>query len=335
MHGPACFHSYCRYRQKESRGTGRHKNTLNEAGLKEDIMAKVLLSEDAYEKAYKPTVEALMQSNGNVQEAARDSALIYARMIDSLARNYKLPVENIVVTISTHGEYQNGIYGSPVTEVYTGNETFDAVNLDILPDKIGITGKDEESKQQVVNIINNMFRDEQVTTADLKALLNLKGIDNVNTWHIVHAFSQNQRIIRGKTTRAIRNKTISNLKNVLSNSILVEFKDEKVVKNGYFAVQGHDTKVKGTMRFIVPYALVITAEVFSDHITFDKTPATVYEVYDRQIKTARPDQADLKSSGLGEKSPINYTLLEILGECQGPVRDSLCCGWAFKLLSPE
>ena len=142
------------------------KNTLNKAGLKEDIMAKVLLSEDAYEKAYKPTVEALMQSNGNVQEAARDSALIYARMIDSLARNYKLPVENIVATISTHGAYQNGMYGSPVTEVYTGNETFDAVNLDNLLDKIGITGKDEGSKQQVVNIINNMFRDEQVTTAD-------------------------------------------------------------------------------------------------------------------------------------------------------------------------
>ena len=77
------------------------KNTLNTAGLKEDIMAKVLLSEDAYEKAYKPTVETLMQSNGNVQEAARDSALIYARMIDSLARNYKLPVENIVATIQT------------------------------------------------------------------------------------------------------------------------------------------------------------------------------------------------------------------------------------------
>ena len=123
-----------------------------------------------------------------------------------------------------------------MTEVYTGNETFDAVNLDNLPDKIGITGKDEESKQHVVNIINNMFRDEQVTTADLKALLNLKGIDNVNTWHIVHAF-----------------------------------------------------------------------------ITFDKTPATVYEVYDRQIKTARPDQADLKSSSLGEKSPVNHTLREILG----------------------
>ena len=61
-----------------------------------------------------------MQSNGDVQEAAKDSALIYARMIDSLSRNYKIPVENIVATISTHGEYQNGMYGSPVTEVYKG-----------------------------------------------------------------------------------------------------------------------------------------------------------------------------------------------------------------------
>lgn len=63
--------SYCRYRQKESGTLEDIKNTLNKAGLKEDTMVKVLLSEDAYEKAYKPTVEALMQSNGRVQEAAR------------------------------------------------------------------------------------------------------------------------------------------------------------------------------------------------------------------------------------------------------------------------
>lgn len=46
-------------------------------------MAKVLLSEDAYEKAYKPTVEALMQSYGNVREAARDSALIYTDLCEN------------------------------------------------------------------------------------------------------------------------------------------------------------------------------------------------------------------------------------------------------------
>ena len=63
-----------------------------------------LLSEEAYEKAYKPTVEALMQINGTGREAVRASALIYARMIDSLVRNYKLPVENIVSSIQVTEE---------------------------------------------------------------------------------------------------------------------------------------------------------------------------------------------------------------------------------------
>lgn len=74
------------------------------------------------------------------------------------------------------------------------------------------------------------------------------------------------------------------------------------------------------MRFIVsviykhnPYTALITAEVFESDILFNRTPATLYEIFDRKIKTARPDYANLKSSGLGEKSPINYTLLEILG----------------------
>lgn len=129
-----------------------------------------------YKGGYSPEANAIhlfaaADQSTMVHEAARDSALIYARMIDSLARNYKLPVENIMATISSHGEYQKGMYGSPVTEVYTRNETSDAVNLDVFSDKTGITGKDEESKQQIVNIINNMFRDEQVTTADLKALI--------------------------------------------------------------------------------------------------------------------------------------------------------------------
>lgn len=62
-----------------------------------------------------------------------------------------------------------------------------------------------------------------------------------------------------------------------------------------------------------PYTAVIIAEVFGSKISFNKTPATLYEIFDCKIKTARPDYANLKSSGLGKKSPINYTLLEILG----------------------
>ena len=151
--------------------------------------------------------------------------------------------------------------------------------------------------------------------------MNLKGIDNVNTWHIVHAFSQNDRRERGNRARVIRNKTISNYKKILGQSILIEFQNGGTEKHGFYSKVKHDHNVKGVMRFIVPviykhspYTAVITAEVFGSEISFNKTPATLYEIFDRKIKTARPDYANLKSSGLGEKSPINYTLLEILGK---------------------
>ena len=101
-------------------------------------MAKVLLSEDAYEKAYKPTVETLMQSNGNVQEAARDSALIYARMIDSLARNYKLPVENIVssIQVTEEGPAHRTELHSPVNPDVKPDTLVNVVDLTkYLPDK--------------------------------------------------------------------------------------------------------------------------------------------------------------------------------------------------------
>lgn len=150
--------------------------------------------------------------------------------------------------------------------------------------------------------------------------MNLKGIDNVNTWHIVHAFSQNDRRERGNRARVIRNKTISNYKKIIGQSILIEFQNGGTEKHGFYAKAKHNQNVKGVMRFIVPviyknspYTSVITAEVFGSKISFNKTPATLYEIFDCKIKTARPDYANLKSSGLGEKSPVNYTLLEILG----------------------
>ena len=150
--------------------------------------------------------------------------------------------------------------------------------------------------------------------------MNSKGIDNVNTWHIVHAFSQNDRRERGNRARVIRNKTISNYKKIIGQSILIEFQNGGTEKHGFYAKAKHNQNVKGVMRFIVPviyknspYTAVITAEVFGSKISFNKTPATLYEIFDCKIKTARPDYANLKSSGLGEKSPVNYTLLEILG----------------------
>lgn len=118
----------------------------------------------------------------------------------------------------------------------------------------------------------------------------------------------------------MRNKTISNYKKIIGQSILIEFQNGGTEKHGFYAKAKHNQNIKGVMRFIVPliyknspYTAVITAEVFVSKISFNKTSATLYEIFDCKIKTARPDYANLKSSGLGEKSPVNYTLLEILG----------------------
>ena len=134
--------------------------------------------------------------------------------------------------------------------------------------------------------------------------MNLKGIDNVNTWHIVHAFSQNDRRERGNRARVIRNKTISNHKKIIGQSILIEFQNGGTKKHGFYAKAKHNQTVKGVMRFIVPviyknspYTAVIAAEVFGSKISFNQTPATLYEIFDCKIKTARPDYANLKSSG--------------------------------------
>ena len=82
--------------------------------------------------------------------------------------------------------------------------------------------------------------------------MNLKGIDNVNTWHTVHAFSQNDRRERGNRARVIRNKTISNHKKIIGQSILIEFQNGGTKKHGFYAKAKHNQNVKGVMRFIVP-----------------------------------------------------------------------------------
>lgn len=72
-----------------------------------------------------------MQSNGNVQEAARDSALIYVRMIDSLARNYKLPVENIVssIQVTEEGPLHTNEFHSPVNRGVNPDTLINVVDL--------------------------------------------------------------------------------------------------------------------------------------------------------------------------------------------------------------
>lgn len=64
------------------------------------------------------------------------------------------------------------------------------------------------------------------------------------------------------------------------------------------------------MRFIVsviykhnPYTALITAEVFESDILFNRTPATLYEIFDRKIKTA------INTAKSGDNFAVHFAVL--------------------------
>lgn len=65
---------------------------------KEDLIAQTLLDPETYEEAYKPLLEEIKTAgNGAVTKAARDSALILAKLAENFHRNYGLPLKLAMV----------------------------------------------------------------------------------------------------------------------------------------------------------------------------------------------------------------------------------------------
>ena len=61
---------------------------------KEDLIAQTLLDPETYEEAYKPLLEEIKTAgNGAVTKAARDSALILAKLAENFHRNYGVPLK--------------------------------------------------------------------------------------------------------------------------------------------------------------------------------------------------------------------------------------------------
>ena len=106
--------------RKEAETFEQLEDYINGLDTKE-ITERTLLSEKAYNMVYLPTREALKNAPAKVAEAKRESAFIYARMVDNFAEMYKLPIENIVALLQVnHGKVQN--YG---TDKSYGQAMFD------------------------------------------------------------------------------------------------------------------------------------------------------------------------------------------------------------------
>ncbi len=62
---------------------------------RDDLITRAQMSDDAYREIYVPALRALSGGNPAVAQAARDSALIYAKMAEALHEAYHIPYANI------------------------------------------------------------------------------------------------------------------------------------------------------------------------------------------------------------------------------------------------
>lgn len=81
---------------------------------KEDLIAQALLDPETYEEAYKPLLEEIKAAgNGAVTKAARDSALVLAKLAENFHKNYGVPLKLAMIAA---GEV------SPETAHHVANE---------------------------------------------------------------------------------------------------------------------------------------------------------------------------------------------------------------------
>lgn len=68
---------------------------------KEDLLAQTLLDPETYEEAYKPLLEEIKAAgNGAVTKAARDSALVLAKLAENFHKNYGVPLKLAMIAAS-------------------------------------------------------------------------------------------------------------------------------------------------------------------------------------------------------------------------------------------
>lgn len=167
--------------RKEAETFEQLEDYINGLDTKE-ITERTLLSEKAYNMVYMPTIEALKNAPAKVAEAKRESAFIYARMVDNFAEMYNLPIENIVALLQVnHGKAEN--YG---TDKSYGQAMFDVrkAGIDNLSDFYKRI-KDRKEKGEAPNKIKYTdkngvtYAEFQVTHAVNEHLLNIEELNDI------------------------------------------------------------------------------------------------------------------------------------------------------------
>lgn len=91
---------------------------------KEDLIAQTLLDPETYEEAYKPLLEEIKAAgNGAVTKAARDSALVLAKIAENFHKNYGVPLKLAMVKAGEVAGIREGAYGMAAFEIRKAGAT--------------------------------------------------------------------------------------------------------------------------------------------------------------------------------------------------------------------
>ena len=95
---------------------------------KEDLIAQTLLDSETYEEAYKPLLEEIKAArNGAVTKAARDSAVVIAKIAENFHKNYGVPLKLAMVkageVVGINKEAYHQMAGGYAHNVLSGKST--------------------------------------------------------------------------------------------------------------------------------------------------------------------------------------------------------------------
>lgn len=131
---------------------------------KEDLIAQTLLDPETYEEAYKPLLEEIKAAgNGAVTKAARDSALVLAKLAENFHKNYGVPLKLAMVKAGEVAGIREGAYGMAAFDVSRSGISSVSQFMDRI--KAGKTAGEKPNKIRYTGKFGVSYSEEQVSHA--------------------------------------------------------------------------------------------------------------------------------------------------------------------------
>lgn len=248
-------------------------------------------------KVYQAARKQFERGNADVQKAGRMNAILFARYADRMADNIS-KITGREYTAEDYMRERTSIVAD-ATEVDESGYNHPITNLDLNLDKeVDVLDLDEMSNalkgkgyKDVIAYIKENSDNARVPSADFKVMLGLPNYtDTYGQRHIV--FNNSSKIRRNVTAR---DKTLSNLFDVVFASRVVEVSPNKKIKEGNLTdAQKRKNEVERFYRLFVPvkmknslYTLIITAEDFNKNVEIDAQEISLYQISTQKIEGNR------------------------------------------------